>query len=522
MKSQKEKYRSDKIVSLTLQRLVTILLGLLWLIDGILQFQPEMFTKAFVTNILAPNLQGQPFFITNIIQFGIHLFSMNYLFTNLGSAVVQVLIGLALILPVSKRYQRIALYISIAWSLVVWILGEGLGNILTGMASFYTGVPGSVTLYLILAVFLLYPKRFSLTNLPKAAGILFLFGAFLNVLPMFWTKEGIQMLFQFSSADTIKAIAAPATYLSNVMSSSPVISNDILVLLLGFFGVQLLLKPKKIIVWSMVIFLVFVWWLCQDLGGIQTFPGGTATDPNSAPLFILFLLPLFYTKNWNINVSKYVRKNKMVANFITKFIAVSTAVASMLALSFIPAYAHVIVHPNQVGIAATQEFTITMPNEKHIPTVALRLLIPKGVIEVLPNETPNWNVSEKIKNNNVTEIDWTNGNLPVGQRVDFLFQAQVPPTPTTLDWKTYQTYSDGEVVSWDQSPQPTQSMDMKQMDFSKYGPYSTTQVINDLTGSQSMTDDTTNNTVNMALGISILAGVLAVIAIGMLLKEKMR
>jgi hypothetical protein len=126
MKSHKVNYRSDKIISLTLERLVTILLGLLWIIDGILQFQPEMFTKAFVTNILAPNLQGQPFFIPTIIQFGIHLFSMNYLFTNLGSAVVQVLIGLALILPISKKYQKIALYVSIAWSLVVWILGEGL------------------------------------------------------------------------------------------------------------------------------------------------------------------------------------------------------------------------------------------------------------------------------------------------------------------------------------------------------------------------------------------------------------
>ena len=68
----------------------------------------------------------------------------------------------------------------------------------------------------------------------------------------------------------------------------------------------------------------------------------------------------------------------------------------------------------------------------------------------------------------VTEIDWTDGNLPVGQRVDFLFQAQVPPTPTTLKWKAYQTYSDGEVVSWDQTPSSGNSMDMRNMKMTRF------------------------------------------------------
>ena len=291
-----------------LNRLITILLGILWFIDGILQFQPGSFTKAFITSILSPNLQGQPLFIQSIINFGIHLFSINSVVMNLGSAIIQILIGLALILPISKQYQRIALYISVAWALVVWGLGEGFGNIFTGMASFYTGAPGSVILYLILAIFLLYPKRFSLDKLPMAAGILFLFGALLNTFPMFWTKDGIQMLFSISMGDSLTSIAGPATYVSHMMASSPVISNDILVLILIFFGFQLFLRPNRIILWSMVIFLALVWWLCQDFGGILTFPGGTATDPNSMPLFILFLLPLFYIKDWSINIAKLPRR----------------------------------------------------------------------------------------------------------------------------------------------------------------------------------------------------------------------
>lgn len=209
-------------------------------------------------------------------------------------------------------------------------------------------------------------------------------------------------------------------------------------------------------------------------------------------------------------------------------ISTAIGIVSLFCLAS-PVFAHVIVHPSQIGIATVQEFTLTMPNEKNIPTVALKLVLPPGLADVIPNETPGWTVSTQTKNNHVTEIDWTNGNLPVGQRVDFLFQAQVPPTPTILKWKAYQTYSDGEVVSWDQAPASDNPMDMKGMtmkDFTKMGPYSTTQVINDLTGSNmamsQSSADTSSNTENMALGISIIAGILSVVNLVMLLKEKKR
>jgi hypothetical protein len=308
-----ETLKVPEVNTIKLNRIITILLGLLWLIDGILQFQPAMFTKTFVSQVLSVNSQGQPLFIPAIINFGIHIASLNYFLTNMGSAIIQVIIGLALIFPLPKQYQRIALYASIVWALVVWAFGEGFGNIFTGMASFYTGAPGSVILYLILAVFLLYPKRFSLYSLPKVAGALFLLGAILNLFPMFWTKSGFtQMLFQMSTNDSLSWISSPAKLLTNILASSPVFSNVALVLLLAFFGIKLFIKPGKVIAWSIVIFSVLVWWFAQDLGGVQTFPGGTATDPNSALLYILFLLPLFYVKDWNIKVAKQHNKESLV------------------------------------------------------------------------------------------------------------------------------------------------------------------------------------------------------------------
>lgn len=41
-------------------RAVQIVLGVLWILDAILQFQPKMFGTDFVSMIIAPNAAGQP------------------------------------------------------------------------------------------------------------------------------------------------------------------------------------------------------------------------------------------------------------------------------------------------------------------------------------------------------------------------------------------------------------------------------------------------------------------------------
>ena len=152
------------------------------------------------------------------------------------------------------------------------------------------------------------------------------------------------------------------------------------------------------------------------------------------------------------------------------------------------ASAHVVVKPNQVGIAAFQTFTLGVPNEKDIPTTAVRLLIPDGLTSVSPNVKPGWTITIKKAEGNsakVTEIDWTGGNIPPGQRDDFLFSAQAPANATTLMWKAYQTYQDGTVVNWDQKPGNESGDD----DSAPVGPYSQTKVINDLVTSNSSKTD---------------------------------
>jgi len=192
------------------------------------------------------------------------------------------------------------------------------------------------------------------------------------------------------------------------------------------------------------------------------------------------------------------------------------------------ALAHVVVKPSEVGIAAFQTFTVGVPNEKDTPTVAMKLLIPNGVKSVSPNVKPGWTIEFKSagegEERRVTEIDWTGGSIPAGQRDEFLFSAQVPSSETTLSWKAYQTYADGTYVSWDAQPNAQMSDEEKEkMEEAGTGPLSQTRIINDLKESTQATRGQVNNnkqTTDLSLLISIAALAIAVASFVMGTKRK--
>ena len=153
---------------------------------------------------------------------------------------------------------------------------------------------------------------------------------------------------------------------------------------------------------------------------------------------------------------------------------------AVFALSFLftsTVSAHVTVKPSQANIGAFQSFSVGVPVEKDIPTTGLRLVLPDGLEYVTPNVKPGWRVTVKKDSNEkdaaVTEIIWSGGSIPAGQRDDFGFSAKVPSEEVKVVWKAYQTYRDGTVVSWDQDPALGDTGE-------NVGPYSITSIINDL------------------------------------------
>ena len=111
-------------VTLDPRRTLQLALGALWLLDGMLQFQPAMFGRGF-PQMLAGSARGNPAVVARPITWsagiiGHHVVALNALF-----AAIQLLIGLGIAWRPAVKF---ALAGSVVWSLAVWWLGEGLGG----------------------------------------------------------------------------------------------------------------------------------------------------------------------------------------------------------------------------------------------------------------------------------------------------------------------------------------------------------------------------------------------------------
>jgi hypothetical protein len=273
-------------------RVLAVSLGFFWIFDGLLQFQPQMFGQYFISDVLAPNLSDQPAWMQQIINAGIHLWSVNPPVADVAAALLQVGIGVLLLFPLAGRAFKIGAWVSIVWGIVVWFCGEGAGLFLTGVASLYTGAPGAVLLYVLIAALLLFYKKVDLGWLPKIAGWIFIGAAALQVQPVFFTLDGAQGAAMAAMMETVGVLKTFPVYLSNIIGINPVAANIILILIPLAIGAALLLKPNRATGMVALVFLFLVWWVGQDFGMLSTVPWGTATDPQAAPLLGLFLVPL--------------------------------------------------------------------------------------------------------------------------------------------------------------------------------------------------------------------------------------
>lgn len=175
---------------------------------------------------------------------------------------------------------------------------------------------------------------------------------------------------------------------------------------------------------------------------------------------------------------------------LKKFMSIMAFAGVVVLVSGNVASAHVAVKPNEVTTASFQTFTVGVPNERDTPTTKVKLLIPNGLDHVSPTQKTGWSITLDKSGNGetakVTAITWTaptgivddtlasswGGGIAVGMRDDFTFSAKAPASATELQWKAYQTYADGTVVSWDQA----ESNDGHGGDGTS-GPFSVTKVV---------------------------------------------
>lgn len=267
-------------------RIGQVALGLLWLTDGALQFQPYMFGRTFITGVILPASRGQPGIIGAPIVWIANLVDPHVALFNAGAATLQVLIGLGLLY---RPTVKLSLLVSLVWASGIWFAGEGLGMIFTGTASPLTGAPGAALLYL-LAGLICWPPTGAVGQARRDAAARWCWSAVWLGSALLWllpANDGAA-----SIHDAIATAPAGAGWLSSILTWLAHAATDrgtaialALATLSVCIGISL---PSG---WHTRFFLGLAlavsagyWVAGQGFGGVLT---GQATDPGSAPVMIL-------------------------------------------------------------------------------------------------------------------------------------------------------------------------------------------------------------------------------------------
>jgi hypothetical protein len=274
------------------RRALQLALGALWLLDCMLQFQPSMFGRSF-PQMLAGSAQGNPAVVARPITWSAGLIGHHVVALNAVFAAIQLLLGLGI---AWRPAVKLALAGSVAWSLAVWWLGEGLGGVLAGTASPVNGAPGAVLLYAVLAV-LLWPADRD-PDAPFAAGRAVGAGVARALWLAVWGALAVFAVLPASRAPQalsgMISGVAPAesawlgwldNWAGNALNHHGLLASLVLAAVLAIVaaGVYLPMRfIRPVIVLALLVAVAL--WLAQGLGGIFT---GSGTDPDSAPLLAL-------------------------------------------------------------------------------------------------------------------------------------------------------------------------------------------------------------------------------------------
>lgn len=277
------------------RRGLQITLGVVWLLDGILQLQPSMFGPGFAS-MLRTSATGNPGLLASPTLWASHLVGHDAAAWNTTFALIQLAIGAGLLW---RPTVKAALAGSIAWSLAVWWLGEGLGGLLTGTASPATGAPGAVILYALLAV-LVWPARSGdpggaggiagdglLGSRGSRAAWLVLWGgfAYLIMQPAVRAPASLRSALTANAAGEPGLLAALDHGAATAAGSHSAAVCVILAVLFAAMATGILhpVTARPALAAAAVTGLA-IWVLGENFGQILT---GTATDPNTGPLLAL-------------------------------------------------------------------------------------------------------------------------------------------------------------------------------------------------------------------------------------------
>ncbi len=280
-------------------RIIQLALGVVWLLDGALQLQPYMFSPAFLDVFITSNAQGQPWVVHTAIVHAVQIALPHHVLWNACFALIQITIGLGLI--VSPRTVRPALVLSFGWTLVVWLMGEGLGMLFMGTASPLTGAPGAVLLYAVIGL-LVWPSS-GAPDAAVASAAHDLIGRLLWAALWFLLAALMGLPFNSGPNATRYSFAAAAAFIGSgpvaaldsalaaLTSGRGLLVSIIAAATMTTVGIMVLLDRRRntvLLVGAVIGGFLFL--TTEFLGGILT---GYGTDLNTGPLLVLFAARLW-------------------------------------------------------------------------------------------------------------------------------------------------------------------------------------------------------------------------------------
>jgi hypothetical protein len=278
------------------RRALQLGLAAIWLLDGVLQYQSFMYTKAF-GQMLARTAQGNPSVIARPITWDATLVEHHLVLVNTIFATIQLLLGLGIAF---RPTVRIALAASIAWAIGVWWFGEGLGGILDGGASPLNGAPGAVIIYALLAVLLWPADRDASAPFVAARAVgahvaralwlvLWLSEAYFALAPANRAPQAVSGMIAGMESGEPGWLSAIERGGASLVANQGLAASVVLAVALAGIAVGVYLpRPfaRATLALAIVVALV-IWVVAEGLGGILA---GGGTDPNSGPLLVLLAL----------------------------------------------------------------------------------------------------------------------------------------------------------------------------------------------------------------------------------------
>jgi hypothetical protein len=284
------------------RRGVQITLGLLWLLDGALKFQPALRTSAFTRQLIAPAADGQPGFISWPVHETASIIARAPALAVIVFGLIELTLGAGLL---HRRTARWALGASVGWALSIWFLGEGLGGLFAGGASLLTGAPGSSLMYAVVAV-TGWPQRDGEPSGQRPArwaaaawAATWLGGAMLQLLPGSDTNASLSMTLSMNASDAPSWLASLDNHLSWWVPWNGVSLIVDLVLVQAAIGLGVLAgrRTRRAAVLGGIALALVFWVVGQGLG---EFWSGISTDPQTAPLLILLGVTVLGAAPWRV------------------------------------------------------------------------------------------------------------------------------------------------------------------------------------------------------------------------------